>query len=383
MRLLVLSIEFPPGPGGIGTLAHQVSSHLSMLGWEVTVMSPQNFASAEEITVFNSSQSYRIETVAYVGPFIIEAADRLARAFRILWREKCDLILAVSEQTVWLGALLSLLTRKPLVAVGHGTEFVRGSALRRKLTGASFNVAKRLIADSRYTSRLMARIGIDESRIKVIPPGGDGQLFQSELSVAAIRERFGLEGFRVIVTVGMLSTRKAQDVVIRAMPQILHCCPNTKYLVVGVPIKRPELEALARELQVEENVVFAGSVPTTDLPFIYNLADAFVLVSRSTSQGDIEGYGIVVIEAALCGTPAVVSRSGGLSETIVPNQTGLLVEPEDPEQTAEAICRLLSEDDLREKLGQTARAWALEGATWESRVQDYNRVLEAVLREYA
>ena len=72
-----------------------------------------------------------------------------------------------------------------------------------------------------------------------------------------------------------------------------------------------------------------------------------------------------------------------MSETIVPNQTGLLVESEDPEQTAEAICRLLTEDDLREKLGQTARAWALEGATWESRVQDYNRVLEAVLREYA
>lgn len=104
----------------------------------------------------------------------------------------------------------------------------------------------------------------------------------------------------------------------------------------------------------------------------------FVLVSRRTAS-EVEGYGIAVVEAALCGTPSVVSRNCGLEEAVVENETAFVVNPDDPEATASAIVRLLLDDALRRQMGQAAFRYAVENATWEKRIWEYDIILQSLI----
>ena len=181
------------------------------------------------------------------------------------------------------------------------------------------------------------------------------------------------------MTVGQLTERKAQDIVIRALPRIRHRFPEIKYLIVGIPKLQSEFEKLAYELGVLDSVFFIGQVPQEKLPYFYNLADVFVLVSRRTFTGDVEGFGIVVIEAALCGTPAVVSNKSGLEETVNDWTTGLIVDQENPEATAAAIIELLNNDSLRDRMGDAAYHNAVNNATWKLSVQEYEKILRRLV----
>ncbi len=381
MKLLILSIEFPPGPGGIGTLAYQIANQLSQLGWHITVLTPQHYADSDEIAQFNGSQPFAVWRMTYVGPFILEGVYRLKRAYRAVREQDPDVLLAVGEQAVWLGALLSLLVKRPFVAVGIGTEFVRGRRLRHWLTRWAFNRANRLIAISSYTETLMAGLGIDVQKSEVVLCGADSELYRHISMGTAVPQKWVYENTRLILTVGQVSARKAQDIVIQALPYVIKKVPNVKYLIAGLPTDQLLLEALAVELGVADQVVFLGRVAQEELPVLYNRADLFVLVSRKTSQGDVEGYGIVVTEAALCGTPAIVSNHSGLTETVVEGVTGLVVEPENPEATADAISRLLLDDSLRQQMGRAAQKHALENATWARRIGQYDQLLRELMVE--
>lgn len=381
MKLLILTIEFPPGPGGIGALSYQIAYNLSNSGWNVSVTTPQNYSNDPEIEAFNKKQPYFIQRLTYIGPFLFEAVDRFLKAFSLILHQRSNIILSVGEQATWLGAILAFLTTKPLVAIGIGTEFVRGSKFRHWITRMSFNRANNIIAISDYTRQLMREFNINLTNTSVIPCGADDDIFIKNLPVEELRKELHLEHSKVILTVGQLTERKAQDIVIRALPKIRQSYPEIKYLVVGFPKMQSEFEKLAYELGVLDSVHFIGQVPQEILPYFYNLTDVFVLVSRRTFSGDVEGFGIVVIEAALCGTPAVVSNKSGLEETVIDRTTGLIVSQENPEATASAIIELLSDDSLRNRMGDVAHKYAIKNATWKMRIQDYDEILRQYLKE--
>jgi phosphatidylinositol alpha-1,6-mannosyltransferase len=375
MRLLLLSIEFPPGPGGLGTLAYQIARHLTETGWGVMVSTPQHHAGMSAIKRFNAAQPFAVQRLRPLQPAAWEGLYRLGKALQIIRRSHPDVVLAVGKQAVWLGAMLSLITRMPLVAIGGGSEFLGNSRMERRLTRWAFRRAACVIAISHYTRKLITAMGINPYKVKVVPCGADAHLYHPGLPIGPLRERLGLGEAKVILTVGQLSERKAQDVVIRALPQVIQACPDVAYLLVGLPTRRQELEQLAKDLGVDERVLFTGCVPLEQLPFYYNLAEVFVLVSRRTARGEVEGFGIVVAEAALCGAPAVVSRDCGLEEAVVENETALVVNPDDPEATAEAIAHLLLDDALRLRMGQAANRYATQNATWKKRVREYDAIL--------
>jgi phosphatidylinositol alpha-1,6-mannosyltransferase len=290
-------------------------------------------------------------------------------------------------QAVWSGAALSVLTGVPLVAVGAGSEFTGRSGLDRRLNRWAFGKARHRIAISEFTRQLMVSAGIGETSvadaggITLVPCGADDRRFRPGIDSRELRERLGIGGRRVLLTVGQLSERKAQDVVVQALPAILMEHPDLAYVMVGLPTRAQELDRLAVELGVSDHVLLAGAVSIDDLPLFYNLADLFVLVSRRAKNGAVEGYGIVVAEAALCGVPAVVSSGCGLEEAVLENRTALLVEPDDPGATADAIVRLLSDASLRRRMGEAARQYVLDTGTWAQRVAVYDRILRRVVRE--
>lgn len=383
MKLLIVSIEFPPGPGGLGTLAYQAALHLSESGWEVRVLTPQDHVDAAARTRFNSVQPFDVCSILHVEPPAWEGLRRLSVALGMMALKRPDVLLAVGKQAVWLGAALSQLTGVPLVVVGAGSEFTARSRLGLRLNRWAFGRARHRIVISEYTRTLMTSIGVGrvDGATTLVPCGADDRRYLLGLETRALRERLEIGNRRVLLTVGQLSERKAQDVVIRALPDILREQPELVYVMVGLPTRAHELERLALQLGVREYVRFVGAVPMDDLALYYNLADLFVLVSRRARDGNVEGYGIVVAEAALCGVPAVVSRGCGLEEAVIEGRTGLLVEPDDPRAVAAAVQRLLGDDSLRREMGQAAHDHVLQRGTWAQRIAVYDDILRHVTGE--
>jgi phosphatidylinositol alpha-1,6-mannosyltransferase len=379
LRLLVLSIEFPPGPGGLGTLAYQISHRLEQLGWQVTVATPQSHTTNQEIEAFNELQPYEITRFEYQGSIIFEGLNRLFIVLQLIRSHQPDVILAIGWQSVWLGSLIALLTNIPCVAVGSGSEFLILTKVKRTMARWAFRRADLAIYNSHYTRKLARSHGFNSSNNTVITLGADEKIFKPDLNTTDLRQELKLTDSKVILTVGQVSERKAQDVVIKALPGILDDFPTAFYLIVGLPTNQARLEDLAKELNVAEHLHFTGLVPQNDLPLFYNLADVFVLVSRRTEGGEVEGFGIAAVEAALCGKPAIVSNESGLVEAVVPGVTALVVDPEDPEMTAAAIKQLLTDAQLRQEMGMAARQHALEAATWRQQIKKFDHNLRNLI----
>jgi len=384
-RLLLLSSEFPPGPGGIGTHAYQLARHLTAGGWAVTVVTAQEYAPPAARAAFNERQPFAVLPLpGREGGPVATVATRLRAIGRAMRAARPDLLLATGRRALWLAAALGPLARRPYVAVGHGSEFHSDSAVARALTGRAIAGAAAVVAVSDYTAGLVRAAGRPR-RLLVIPNAADGDRFRptsDSFSPAPPLPRSPAlslsAGKRLLLTVGRVGDRKAQDVVIRALPRVLAAHPDVAYVMAGLPEKQAAFTALAEELGVAQALCFAGAVDDDVLPALYNRADLFVLVSRRTAGGDVEGYGIVVQEAALCGLPAVVSRECGLTEAIREGETGVSVPPDDPAATAAAIIALLDDDAARARMGRRARELAAR-ATWANRVADYDRLLREVL----
>jgi phosphatidylinositol alpha-1,6-mannosyltransferase len=370
---MILGSEFPPGPGGIGTHAYQLALQLSRLGWVVEVLTPQAYVSEGDRRAFNDRQPFDVITLPEResrGGWVRQRLSLTSAAIRDF---RPDILLASGRRALWLAAIAAGRYGVPWVAVGHGSEFVGQSAPARLLTAQAISRAAGVVAVSDYTAALVEQVTAPR-RLVVISNGADGERFHPAEPAADLCRELGLAGKRVLLTVGHVSERKAQDVVIRALPHIVARHPNVVYVMVGLPTRRHQLEALAETLGVADVLRFAGPVTDERLVEYYNLADLFVLVSRRAADGDVEGYGIVVKEAALCAKPAVVSQGCGLTEAIEEGVTGVSVPPDDPTVTAAAINRLLDDEGHRLVMGQQALEQARRD-TWAHRAAAYDALL--------
>lgn len=380
MNLFIISTEFPPGPGGIGTHAYQVAYCLARRGWEVSVLSPQDYASEEEIQAFNQAQPFRILRQYHHAHSMVDGMIRLLNIDRLAHQSKPDLLLASGDRAVWLAALHNLFRPTPWAAVAHGgIEFGTKVGWERRMTQWAYPSASAVICVSQYASNEMYKNNTHPHKVVVIHNGADENTFQMQQGderPTQLRQRLGLENAFVLLTVGNVTERKGQEVVIRALPEILkQGGASVHYIMVGLPTLKPKLEKLALELGVTEHVHFLGRMDTDTLVSAYNACNVFLMTSRRDSRGDSEGYGIAVIEAALCGKPAIVSNASGLIEAVVDGQTGLHVPENDPHATAQAVLQLVGNPELCQRLGQQAHQRAINEGTWNKRVDAYENTL--------
>lgn len=377
LKLLILSTEFPPGPGGIGTHTYQLAGNLSKLGWQVVVVAPQDYASDQEVKLFNSIQPFRIVRLRMLPFIAVKSAYRVA----VIWKQiriwRPNLILAAGERAVWIAALFS--GHIPVIAVGYGSEFGL-AGWQRKLNRWAFQQVDHVISISKFTAALIAECHIVPRSASIIPCGADDSHFDLVAleRVSEFRERYGFDQLsRLILTVGNVTDRKGQHVVIRALPHVLQEVPEAHYLIAGLPTMREQFSALAVSLGVADHVHFLGRVPHAELPILMNACDVFAMTSVNTASGDVEGYGIAAVEAALCGKPAVVSDGSGLAEAVLNEVTGFVVPQNDPEQTAKALITLLKDENLRQRMGMAARERALAEQTWTARAKAYDQLLRS------
>lgn len=379
-RILIVSSELPPGPGGIGTHAYELATALSNDGADIQLLGCQHYADSSEVRVFNTRSPVPIVTLPDGGDPIRTAVAR-ARTIRVGLREfRPDIVLASGGRILWLCAALCPRAKVPWVAVVHGTE-LGGSASSALLTRLSLEHADGIIAVSKFTRGLVEAAGVAARRpIDVVTNGADPDRFSVDAdSGDRFRELWGLGRRPVILTVGNVTERKGQQVIVRALPALVATWPDLRYVVVGRPTEAQALQRLASELGVAQHLVITGQVAPEQLLGAYNAADLFTMTSTNTGRGDVEGFGIAVVEAALCGKPAVVSRGTGAEEAVDPEETGLVADPSRPGEVAEAIARMLESPEIRERMGNQARQRTLNGGSWAAKTEAYTAVLNEVL----
>jgi phosphatidylinositol alpha-1,6-mannosyltransferase len=220
--------------------------------------------------------------------------------------------------------------------------------------------------------------GISPEKYIIIPNGGDERVYAKipDRDIQSYRQRFA--GFSpLLLTVGNVSVRKGQEIVIRALPEIKEHFPNVLYIMAGKPTIQNEMQALADELGVGSNIHFTGIVSESELVKLYNAVDLFLMTSRrDTRTNEIEGFGIAVVEAALCGRAAVVSGNSGLAEAVEDGVTGFVTEENNPASVADAVIKLFTDDILRQQMERAAYTRANGSLTWEKVALQYDAVLK-------
>jgi phosphatidylinositol alpha-1,6-mannosyltransferase len=204
------------------------------------------------------------------------------------------------------------------------------------------------------------------ARMTQLPPGVDEKTFHPGSGGAEVRARLGLTDRPVVVCVSRLVPRKGQDTLIRAMPRVLAAHPDAVLLIVGGGPYARALRRLARETGVADSVRFTGPVPWEELPAHYGAGDVFAMPCRTRRGGlDVEGLGIVYLEASATGLPVVAGDSGGAPDAVLDGETGWVVRGGEPEEAADRLNALLADEDLRRRMGERGRRWVEERWRWD------------------
>jgi phosphatidylinositol alpha-1,6-mannosyltransferase len=254
------------------------------------------------------------------------------------------------------------------VALTHGHEvwwakvFPFNLLLRR--IGSTVDVLTYLGEFTRNAISHGLTVQAQQSMVK-IAPGIDVDHFLPT-DASALRKSLGLTEKKVIVSVGRLVHRKGQDRLIEAMPEILKTVSNAHLLLVGEGPHRDHLQKLIQKHRLEGSVTLIGRIDYKDLPLYICVGDIFAMPSRSRLMGlEVEGLGIVYLEASACGLPVLAGNSGGAPDAVVQNETGLVVDGTNNKEIADAGIELLTKVDLSKKLGAAGRQWIVENWRWE------------------
>lgn len=264
-----------------------------------------------------------------------------------------------------LGLIGPSLTSAPYVVLTHGAEVtVPGRLpLSSQLSARVLRRAAGIVAAGDYPARVAQRIVGRALPTLVIPPGVDVDRFKpvDDATRSMTRLRFGLPPVdgtrRLVLGLSRLVPRKGFDVLIDAVARM---GSEVVLAIAGSGRDRRRLEARAASRGIADRVRFLGRVEDSDLPALYASADVFAMLCRDRWKGlEAEGFGIVFLEAAACGVPAIAGRSGGSHDAVADGETGLIVDPHSSNEILSALTRLLGDDELRLRFGAAARARAV------------------------
>jgi len=376
MKILIVSVDFPPHTDGVSTVAHELATRLSDAGEEIIVIGP----SSKDDRKYDSRQSFRvIRTPLYEFGYLRFIPIFFVMPYIIL-RYRIKTVIAMN---IAYGGIISYLFFRLLgfqyCLWAYGYEFSKfeNNRFMRRLYQKIYEHSLFVAAITNFVRGRLIIFGVQPEKIVIIKPGADPQRYRPIKVEDEFIKRYNLQNKKVILSVGRLIERKGVDMAIRALREVLKKYPQTVYLLVGQGPFKERLEALAVESGVRESVRFAGRVPDEDLLKFYNICDLFIMPSRTLDdKGDIEGFGIVFLEAGSCEKPVIGGLDGGMAEAVENGVTGLLVNSFDTEAISCAIIKLLSDKGFAASLGKNGRRRVLEELNWGRAVSSFQGYLK-------
>ena len=365
-QILCITNDFGPRAGGIETFVIGLIERL-----------PKN-----SVIVYTSSQdgsytfdkawldNYGVEVIRDKSKVLLPSL-RVGRAVRKIARER-------SISTVFFGAAapLALLAQGlrragvlRIVALTHGHEVWWAKlwpfswAIRRIGSGVDHLTYLGSYTQSQISRSLSKRA---QNAMVKIAPGIDTEHFAPQESASQLRAELGLADKKVIVSVGRLVHRKGQDTLVEALPAILSSVPDAHLIFVGEGPYKDYLVKRASELKVTQAITFIGRIQYAQLPRYICVGDIFAMPSRSRLAGlEVEGLGIVYLEASACGLAVIGGKSGGAPDAVLEGETGFAVDGTSPQEVASAAIKLLSDPVLAQQMGARGRKWIIEEWRWE------------------
>ncbi|WP_089249225.1 glycosyltransferase family 4 protein [Rhodococcoides kyotonense] len=366
-RTLLVTNDFPPRPGGIQSYLHSFATRLP--AEELVVYAPR--WRGDSHVKFDARQPF--EVVRHPTTLMLPTPLVARRAAALVKSHECD--------SVWFGAAAPLAVMAPVVrragaetvvASTHGHEvgwsMVPGGRGTLRSIGNSVDTVTYV---SKYTRGRFASAFGARAALEHLPPGVDTERFKPDAGAREeLRARYGLGERPTVLCLSRLVPRKGQDYLIRSIGAVRERVDGAVLVVVGGGPYEGALRDLAKKAGVEDHVIFTGTVPSAELAAHHTIADVFAMPSRTRGAGlDVEGLGIVYLEASATGVPVVAGMSGGAPETVLENKTGYVVDGRSTTQITEKLVRLLSDPTLAASMGNAGRAWVEKEWRWDSLAQ--------------
>jgi len=376
-RVLLVTNDFPPRRGGIQSYLENLVNELVLAGGHsITVYAPK-WKNADDYD--RRAAASGVDVVRHPTTLMVPEPSVAVRMRRLIARDGID--------TVWFGAAAPLALLAPLardagarrvIASTHGHEVgwsmlpLARTALRR--IGNDTDVVTFI---SHYTRSRFASAFGPQAALEHLAPGVDTERFEPDsVARAELRARYELGGRPVIVCVSRLVPRKGQDMLIQALPSIRQRVPGAALVIVGGGPYLDKLRRLAHGFGVADDVVFTEGVPAEELSAHHAMADVFAMPCRTRGSGlDVEGLGIVYLEASATGVPVVAGRSGGAPESVRDGETGLVVDGWDVGAIAAAIGDLLADPQRAAAMGAAGRQWVVENWQWRTKARRLSELL--------
>lgn len=394
MKSVILSWEYPPRIiGGLGTHVHQLAVNLARLGVNVHVITKD----APDAPDYEEAEGVHIHRVPLYPPEIPQEewvpwtlqfnVALLERAIPLI-NEKIGNVHVLHAHD-WLVAHAAIALkhayRIPLVATIHATEYGRHQGnlpgpmqtLIHQIEWWLTFESVRTICCSNYMRDEVLRIfELPQDKVSVIPNGIEYDLFKMDTESEQIRRQFIEPDSRMVFFVGRLVYEKGVQTVIEAMPKVLREVPGVRFLVAGTGPHGRQLQAMIDELGLSEKIKLLGFVDADSLVKFYKCADLTVVPSL------YEPFGMVVLEAMVADCPVIVADTGGLKEIVVHEETGLCFKPGNSESLAQAMIRVLKNEDLAQRLTNDARNFIGEKYNWDRIARHTRDIYQRSIKEY-
>ncbi len=368
MRLILITQDFPPDFGGIQTYCFEYAKRLSALCDDFALIAPEK-PDSELIDREFDFPVYRIK-LANNSNLVFSLFRKLEPIVR---KHNSDATFHAQWQTAWPAIRLRRAGKlKKVFCSGHGRELIFNPYKKIPLLDPLYEYLRKKCLQnvdhnypvSDYNSGMMGGLGVKKENRTVVINGTTFDVFHP-IEADGLKNDLNLSDKKIIITVTRVIYRKGVDLVIRAVHKLKDKIPEICYVVIG---DGPELENcknLAKELNVEKNVRFLGRIPYDDINPYYNMSDLFVMVPRS-SETEVEGFGIVYLEANACRKPVIGSRSAGIPSAVLHGETGLLVEEENIEDLTSAIDKILTDENFASQLGNNGYERVKKQANWDA-----------------
>ena len=375
-KILLVTNDFGPRAGGIETFVIGLLERIK--GHEVTVFTSQQ----------GDTSVYDQQWIEKFGVRVIRDQSKILLPSWRVTRAAKKIVAAKNINVVVFGAAAPLALMSPslrksgvkkIIALTHGHEVWWAKIF-------PFNFAIKRIGKNvdhltylgEFTRQAISKPLTRKSATEMvkIAPGIDTAHFIPQPDAMQKRKELGLQDKKIIISVGRLVHRKGQDNLIQAMPAVLKKIPNAHLLLVGEGPYRKHLEKLVMKSSLEQNVTFAGRIMYDKLPSYLSAADLFAMPSRSRFFGlEVEGLGIVYLEASACGIPVVAGNSGGAPDAVLEGVTGLCVDGTNIEQITAAIVEICSDAERASHMGAAGRNWIVNQWRWDIWSKEFNALL--------
>lgn len=355
-HIVLVTSEFPPLPGGIGNHAYHLALYLSKYNYEVTVVADQRTHIDQSEKDFDLSLPFLVKRIPLKNFRALMYVNRIIVTFRLI--KNGDFVIATGKFSLWNVALCTYVLKCPNMAIVHGSEVNFRSPLLRTAINKALKRFDRIVAVSQYTKELMAHL---KKHVEVIPNGIDASAWTTNY------DPLPLKGDPILTTVGRVSFRKGQLMMIKLLPSLIDDYPDAHYHCIGILGEADDFTKKAKALGVESHITFHGVLNDANLKRALAATDVFVMLSQESPSGDVEGFGIAVLESNAMGVPAIGAKNCGIEDAIDDGITGFLIDGNDRQAFKQSVSLLLKQKQI---FKENSKKWA-ELHDWNKLIKRY------------